>query len=365
MDDPISITGRLYWLIGLLCSLLALSGCQSLGFSSQRASMPAATNEFSFDPAREDVVGTLQVIQANEEDTLSDIARRFNLGYEEIVSANPGVDPWLPRAGTEIVLPTQFVLPNAPRQGIVINLAAMRLFYFPPAQPGAAQRVITHPLGIGRVEWNTPIGTTKIASKTESPTWIPTASIRREHAANGDPLPAKVPPGPDNPLGTHVLRLGWPAYSIHGTDKPPSIGLRGSHGCLRMYPEDIVRIYDMVPVGTPVRVVNQPQLFGWRGRALYFQSYPVFEDDNRKHDVLTNKLLAAALESPREQPGVRPPVVINQALIDEMTEHPRALAMPVSLQTLTVQTYLAQAVRVMNTLPIDASWAAGGVAKRN
>ena len=194
-----------------------------------------ASHEFSFDPAQEDVVGTLQITTVNEGDTLSDIARRFNLGYEEIVSANPGVDPWIPKVGSSIILPTQFVLPEGPRRGIVINLSAMRLFYFPPkAKNSRLQKVITHPLGIGRVEWKTPEGITSITSKKENPAWIPTASIRKEHAANGNRLPAIVPPGPDNPMGTHVLRLGWPNYAIHGTDKPPSIGLRGSHGCLRM-----------------------------------------------------------------------------------------------------------------------------------
>ena len=128
-----------------------------------------ASHEFSFEHARDDVVGTLQVITAGKDDTLSDIARRFNLGYEEIVSANPGVDPWLPKAGTKIIIPTQFVLPDAPRQGIVINLAAMRLFYYPKTKPGKPQRVITHPVGIGRVEWKTPEGMTRVASKVENP----------------------------------------------------------------------------------------------------------------------------------------------------------------------------------------------------
>lgn len=243
---------------GLPAILLLLSGCQSFStlWSSPPASvtnplpLPLASHEFSFDPAREDVVGTLQVIIANEEDTFSDIARRFNLGYEEIVSANPGIDPWLPGAGTEIVIPTRFVLPDAPRTGIVVNLAAMRLFYFPKVNAGEPQKVITHPLGIGRVEWKTPEGTTRITAKQENPAWIPTPSIRKEYAKNGNPLPGIVPPGPGNPMGTHVLRLAWPSYAIHGTDKPPSIGLRGSHGCLRMYPEDIAHIYNDVPIGT-------------------------------------------------------------------------------------------------------------------
>lgn len=350
---------------GFFASLFLLSGCQSFLTQSSSAlhspatkplPIPVASHEFSFDPVRDDVVGTLQVITAGKEDTLSDIARRFNLGYEEIVSANPGVDPWLPEAGTPIIIPTQFVLPDAPRQGIVINLAAMRLFYFPKMKAGEPQKVITHPVGIGRVQWKTPEGTTRVTAKKENPSWIPTPSIRKEHAKNGDPLPAVVPPGPDNPMGTHVLRLGWPSYAIHGTDKPPSIGLRGSHGCLRMYPEDITGIYNDVPVGTPVRTVNQPHLFGWRNNQLYLQTYPVLEDDKRNHGVLLKKSLNASRATRKAKFDARPQARINQSLLDEMIRNPRAVAIPVTQPDLTLQTYFDRAVRVQNTLPFNATW---------
>ncbi len=353
---------------GLVCGfcagLLLLGGCQSfLTQPSVQATpaikslpIPVASHEFSFDAGREDVVGTLQVITANKDDTLSDIARRFNLGYEEIVSANPNVDPWLPKTGTPIVIPTQFVLPDAPRQGIVINLAAMRLFYFPKTKAGQAQKVITHPLGIGRVEWKTPEGITRVASKKENPSWIPTPSIRKEHAKNGDPLPAIVPPGPDNPMGTHVLKLDWPSYAIHGTDKPPSIGLRGSHGCLRMYPEDIACIYKDIPVGTPVRIVNQPRLLGWRNRMLYLQAYPVLEDDKRNHDKLIKKSLRTVRSTPKAKLGARPQAKINQALLDEVIRNSRAVAIPITQSNMTLQAYLDRAARVQNTLPFNATW---------
>ncbi|MEQ1778446.1 MAG: L,D-transpeptidase family protein [Nitrosomonas sp.] len=350
---------------GLTGALLVLSGCQS--FLTQPSPVlhipaakplpiPVASHEFSFDPARDDVVGSLQVITANQDDTLSDIARRFNLGYEEIVNANPEVDPWLPKAGTKIVIPTQFVLPDAPRQGIVINLAAMRLFYFPKTKTGQPQKVITHPLGIGRVEWKTPEGVTRVASKKENPSWIPTPSIRKEHAKNGDPLPAIVPPGPDNPMGTHVLKLDWPSYAIHGTDKPPSIGLRGSHGCLRMYPEDIVCIYNDVPVGTPVRVVNQPQLLGWRDRTLYLQAYPVLEDDKRNHDKLLKKSLSSVRTTPKAKLDARPKAKVNQALLNEVIRNSRAVAVPITQPDTTLQAHLDRAMRVQNTLPFNATW---------
>ncbi|SDX09003.1 L,D-transpeptidase ErfK/SrfK [Nitrosomonas oligotropha] len=352
------------FVLGFCAGLFLLSGCQSL--PTQQVAVPApvvkplpipvASHEFSFDAARNDVVGTLQVVTAGKDDTLSDIARRFNLGYEEIVSANPGVDPWLPKAGTKIIIPTQFVLPDAPRQGIVINLAAMRLFYYPKTKPGKPQRVITHPVGIGRVEWKTPVGMTRVASKVENPSWIPTPSIRREHAKNGDPLPAVVPPGPDNPMGTHVLKLDWPSYAIHGTDKPPSIGLRGSHGCLRMYPEDIVYIYQNVPVGTPVRIVNQPRLLGWRDNKLYLQAYSILEDDKRNHANLFKKSLTTVRATPKGKRDGRRQAKINQALLDETIRTPRATATPITQPQLTLQAYLDRATRVQNTLPFNATW---------
>lgn len=351
-------------IFGLLGGLFLLAGCQSfLTQPSVQATpaikplpIPLASHEFSFNPAHEDVVGTLQIITAGKDDTLSDIARRFNLGYEEIVNANPKIDPWLPGAGTRIVIPTQFVLPDAPRQGIVINLAAMRLFYFPKAKPGEPQKVITHPVGIGRVEWKTPEGTTRIASKKENPAWVPPLSIRKEHAEKGDPLPAVVPPGPDNPMGTHVLKFDWPSYAIHGTDKPPSIGLRGSHGCLRMYPEDIASIYNDVPVGTPVRVVNQPRLLGWRERMLYLQTYPVLEDDKRNHNQLLKKSLSTVRSTPKAKINKRPQAKINQTLLNEAIRNPRAIAIPVTQSDITLQTYLDRATRVQNTLPFNATW---------
>ena len=347
-----------------LAGLALLAGCQSLGRPEANAvpalathaalPSPVAMHEFTLNPG-DDVVGSVQVVRARDEDTLSDIARRFNVGYEEIVSANPGVDPWLPGAGTEVVIPTEFVLPDAKREGIVINLAAMRLFYFPKMKPGEPQKVITHPIGIGRVGWRTPQGNTKIVSKTAAPTWTPTAAIRKEHAADGDPLPKVVPPGPDNPMGTNALRLGWPEYAIHGTDKPPSIGLRGTHGCLRMYPEDIVGIYDAVPVGTPVTVVNQPFLVGWQGDTLVMQTYAVLEDDKRKQSP--DQLITLARKKPAQgRHGARATVVVNEALVAEITKKPRAVAVPISRGNLTLEQYLAAALRVENRLPLNATW---------
>lgn len=322
--------------------------------------MPRAMSEFVIDPAQDDVIGELQVVRAWHEDTLSDIARRFNVGWEEIVAANPGVDHWVPKEGTEVVVPTQWVLPDVPRKGIVVNLAAMRLFYYPATKPGEPQRVITHPVGIGRVEWKTPQGRTRVVAKAEAPAWIPTAAIRREHAENGDPLPRVVPPGPDNPMGSHVLRLGWPEYAIHGTNKPASIGLRGTHGCLRMYPEDIAAIYAAVPVGTPVTVIDEPFLAGFRGETLMLQTYPVLEDDRRKHAPRIEALLKKARATHRRRTGAQDHLTIDQAMVEEMRQKPRALTAPVSLPGISIAQVLAQAPRVKNGLPLGANWDGAG-----
>lgn len=348
---------------GLAGSFFLLSGCQTFltqssppPLATPSLPIPLASHEFSIDSQRDDVVGNVQIITASKDDTLSDIARRFNLGYEEIVSANPDIDPWLPQAGAKIVIPTQFILPNAPREGIVINLAAMRLFYYPKVKPGESQRVITHPVGIGRVEWKTPEGTTRVASKKENPAWIPTPSIRKEHAENGNPLPAVVPPGPDNPMGTHVLKLAWPTYAIHGTDKPPSIGLRGSHGCLRMYPEDIISLYNEVPVGTPVSIVNQPRLLGWRDHTLYIQTYSILEDDKRNHQNLLKKSLSTARATSKAKLGKRVHAHINFNALGEALRTPRAVAIPITQPNLTLQAYLERATHVLNTLPFNSTW---------
>ncbi len=184
--------------------------------------------------------------------------------------ANPGVDPWLPGVGREVVVPTQFILPAAPREGVVVDVAAMRIFYYPRHKKGEQQVVYTHPIGIGRVGWKTPEGTTKIVSRTKDPVWVVPKSVREEHAEDGEKLPAVVPAGPDNPLGQYMFRLTWPSYLIHGTNKPYGVGMRSSHGCIRLYPEDIAVFFDLIPIGTKVTVVNQPYLFGWRDGTLYF-----------------------------------------------------------------------------------------------
>jgi L,D-transpeptidase ErfK/SrfK len=315
-----------------------------------------ATHHFILGDPDDDVVGHVQLTIASKEDTLPDIARRFNVGYEEIVRANPGVDPWVPGAGRQVVVPTQFVLPNAPREGVVINLAAMRIYYYPKPAKGQPQEVYTHPIGVGKVGWVTPEGTTKIIAREKNPTWRPSAGVRKEHQENDDPVPAVVPPGPDNPLGKYKFTLGWASYLIHGTNKPYGVGLRSSHGCIRLYPEDIEKFYEMIPLGTQVRVVNQPFLFGWHGDHPWLQAYTVFEDDARHWDKAQRALLTKNL-SPRLQKLMKEHgEAIDWTAVGELAHAPRGLPVEVGAHAGTVEAAIAHAPLVQNRIPPGANW---------
>jgi L,D-transpeptidase ErfK/SrfK len=214
-------------------------------------------------------VGDMRTHEASYKDTLVKLARENNLGFVELRSANPFIDPWLPGEGTEILLPTRHLLPDAPREGIVINLPEMRLYYF--QEEGAVP--VTFPIGVGREGLRTPEGTTRVRKKKVGPTWHPTKRMREE---NPD-LPKAVPPGPDNPLGSHILYLAWPEYAIHGTNKPFGIGRRVSSGCIRMYPESIIELYEMVEEGTMVTVINQPLKAAWIENKLYLEAHPTMK----------------------------------------------------------------------------------------
>jgi L,D-transpeptidase ErfK/SrfK len=316
---------------------------------------PIATHQFTVD-AEQDVIGELQVTRAGAEDTFSDIARRFNLGYEELVRANPGVDPWLPGADREIILPTQFVLPEAPREGLVINLPALRVFYFPKRKEGEPQTVLTHPIGIGKVGWSTPEGSTKVVGKRKNPIWTPPASVRKEHKENGDPLPRTVPPGPDNPLGAFAMTLGWPSYLIHGTNKPYGVGMRSSHGCMRFYPEDIALLYDQIPVGTAVHVVNQPLLMGWHKDALFVQTMPALEDDAREHPSDAGAVLNTAISDRLWQKAKAHNAVVDLEAVNKLLREKRGVAVPVSKRGLTFEKYVVEARRVQNRIPNGGTW---------
>ena len=316
---------------------------------------PVANERFELDPAQ-DVVGVVQVVTASKDDTLSDIARRFNVGYEEIVRANPKVDPWLPGEGREIVVPSQFILPNAPRTGLVINIAAMRIFYYPPVGRGAPPVVLTHPIGIGKVGWRTPEGVTKIVRRQQDPTWRVPLSVRKEHHENGEDLDPVIGPGPDNPLGKYAFYLQWPSYLIHGTNKPAGVGLRSSHGCIRLYPEDIAQFFAMVPLGTQVRVVNQPFVFGWRDGQLYMQPFDVLEDDTRDWANAQRRLLSKSLAVTLQQQLKEHGTQVDWTLVSALARAPRGVPVPITASDATVDEVLAGAPRVQNVLPEGSTW---------
>ena len=234
-------------------------------------SVAVQAEQFALPPDDSDVIGALTFVIARAEETLLDIARRHGLGYEDIVRANPNVDTWLPGEGTEVLLPTRYVLPPGPREGIVMNLAEYRMYYFPELKDDEPATVMTFPISIGRMDWETPLGLTRIVVKARNPTWYPPESVRAEHAADGDPLPRIVPPGPKNPLGAFAMRLSLPGYLIHSTNRPAGVGMRVTHGCIRMFPEDIDFLFEQVSVNTQVKIINEPIKVGWYGDELIME----------------------------------------------------------------------------------------------
>ena len=257
-----------------------------------------------------DVIGTVSMVEAKQEDTLLGIARRTDIGQDQMERVNPGVDRWLPGAGTQIIIPSKHILPAGPRKGVVLNLPEMRLYYYPPKKAGQLPQVQTYPIGIGRMDWATPLGKTTITAKTKGPAWRPTENIRREHAERGDPLPRVVPAGPNNPLGRYALRLGIPSYLIHGTNKPFGVGMRVSHGCIRMLPEDIEKLFPQLPVGTPVSIINQPVKAGWYGGKLYLEVHPPLEEHYDKGALVEEVMLAL------DDATARRPIELNNIVID-------------------------------------------------
>jgi L,D-transpeptidase ErfK/SrfK len=316
---------------------------------------PVPTGKFTI-TKDQDLVGVVQVTTSTKEDTLSDIARRFNVGYEEIVRANPGVDPWLPGEGKKIVVPSQFLIPNAPREGIVINVPQMRLWYFPKVKKDEPQLVYTFPIGIGRVGWATPMGTTKIVRRQKDPTWRPTASIIKEQRENGEELERVIGPGPDNPLGRYAFYLGWPSYMIHGTNKPAGVGLRSSHGCIRLYPEDIELLFNMAPLGTQVRVINEPFVFGWQNDQLYLQAFDVLEDDTRDWQKAQKKLVSKSLGADIQKELKKRGEEVNWDLVAAVAHDPRGIPLSISNDGVSIEQVVANAPLVLNQVPEGASW---------
>ncbi len=263
-------------------------------------------------PEEGNVIGENYTVTVEEGDTLVDIAREHNVGYEEIRMANPEVSIWAPHEGTEVKIPGRRLLPDAAREGIVVNLSELRLYYY--SEEGVVE---TYPISVGREEFSTPVGVTKTTVKVKDPAWSPPASMRREAAERGEPAPEVVPPGPDNPLGSHAILLGIPSYLIHGTNKPEGVGMRVSRGCIRMFPEDIESLYERVPSGTKVNIIDQPFKAGWSDEGvLYAQSYPQLEENQGSFEPLINAIETVTRAFGEEQPPV------DYARLRELVEAP-------------------------------------------
>jgi L,D-transpeptidase ErfK/SrfK len=247
---------------------------------------PAPLERHEIPAANIHLLDRMRITTVDDEQTLLDVARQQGIGQEEIVRANPTSDRWLPTPGSTVVTLGGRLLPDVPRTGIVINLPEFRLYFYPrPATASTAPEVLTVPISVGRMDWKTPIGLTKIASKQKDPSWTPPESIRAEHEADGDTLPRVVPPGPDNPLGAYAMRLAIPGYLIHGTDKEFGVGMQVTHGCMRLLPEHIEALFGMVPVGTQVLLMNQPIKLGWGMGCLYLEVHPPLEEDVRSFEL--------------------------------------------------------------------------------
>ena len=263
----------------------------------------ALAQAYVLPPGNASLVGRTETIKTAGQETLADVARQYNLGHEEIRLANPQVEFWLLADGTEVVLPKRYVVPQAKREGIVLNVPEMRIYYFPDnCMADENCVVLTFPVSIGRMDWQTPLGETRVTQKVANPTWTPPESIRQEAELDGKTLPAVIPPGPDNPLGAYALYLDLPGYRIHGTNRPSGVGMRATHGCVRMYPEDIEFLFEVIRVGSLVQIVSQEIKLGWDGDTLFMEVHPPLEEDYRSVEELKQEALQELEKVANERP---------------------------------------------------------------
>ena len=351
-DFKKSTTPTIQLLAVILLSILT-SGCQHLAFFpdlTENVNLQndkpekvhpqietIETHEFQLSDGQT-MVGTIAAVNTRENDTLSDIARHFGLGYNDISIANPSIIPWTPKAGSRVLLPLQFILPDAPHKGIILNLANMRLFYYPKQQPG---EVFTYPVGIGRQGWNTPMGLTTIVAKKANPSWVVPESIHQEHAEKGDSLPQVVAAGPDNPLGLYAMRLGFPRYLIHGTNKPYGIGMQVSHGCVQLYPEDIEVLFKKASVGMPVRIIHQPFLTAWHQDMLYLEA-----NEPLQKWTLDKSLMKKQLLKQLHQISAKKNVAIDWEKVDRIIQRSDGIPVPILTQSPDVAAISENAVQL-------------------
>ena len=331
-------------LVSLVLISTLLSGCQTLSFSPDQQlfvynSQAGNVESHVFSIAEEQrLVGALARVDSRQNDTLSDLARNFGLGYTDITIANPYLEPWALNDNQTVLLPLQFILPDAPLSGVVLNLANMRMFYYPKNQG----KVLTYPVGIGRDGWNTPLGATKIIAKKANPAWTVPDSILREHQLLGDPLPKIVPSGPDNPLGYYAMPLGFTGYLIHGTNKPYGIGMQVSHGCVQLYPEDVEALFSQVDVGTPVRIVHQPYLAVWDRDMLYLEAHKPL-DKWGKQDKQLQKTVRAKLE----KLAAKNKANVDWQRVDAVLQRADGIPTPVLQGSMGVPELTAEAINVI------------------
>lgn len=251
------------------------------------------------------VIGSVQTYTVKDRESLFEIARKFNLGYHEIVDANPDLDPFIPGEGKSIEIPTSWILPEGiSYEGIVINLSEMRLFYFINLK--GSRLLMTFPIGIGKEGFNTPVGKFSVVEKTVNPSWHVPVSIQKEKPE----LPKLIPPGPDNPLGSHAMRLSIGDVLIHGTNRPWGVGRRFSHGCIRLYPEDIPKLFELVPIGTKVTIVRQPVKIGKRDSKVFIEVNRYEDEKNLNYfdkavELLEKKNLFKAINTEKLYKALR------------------------------------------------------------
>jgi L,D-transpeptidase ErfK/SrfK len=295
-----------------------------LGMFLMLCSIQVHAERYALPKNGDSIIGQMTVVTAKESDTFIELARRFGLGFQELVLANPKVDPWLPGQGTQVVVPTRYILPNAKRSGLILNLAEMRVYYFDKREPGF---VYTYPISIGKDGWATPNTQTSIIGMQKDPTWTPPESIRKEHEEKNDPLPLTVPPGPDNPLGEYAIRLGLAGYLIHGTNNPRGIGMRVTHGCVRLHPDDIKDLFARVSVNTPVTIVNQPYKLAWSGGKLYAEMHPNEGDESGTNSRHLTKFVQAIIGATKSNKDYK----VDWKLANQLAKNKNGL--PISVGT--------------------------------
>lgn len=272
---------------------LILSGLFLLSASHTYASV------YPLPPANESLVGEMQQVYVGSSDTVTTLAKQYDLGYNALEGANPQLDMAKPFPyGAMVELPTEHLLPNRPRKGIVVNLPEMRMYYYPEG----SNRVITYPIGIGKIGQTIPITETMVTKKAENPVWIPTQNIREFNLKQGIILPQVMPAGPDNPLGHYAIYMTVPTYLMHSTIYPESIGKRASFGCLRMYESDIERFFPTVKKGISVAIINTPTKVGWQDDHLYMETTRILEEHGDNYDVTIPGMVHLVSEMSKEEP---------------------------------------------------------------